>query len=459
MIKEAQPPLHEEFARLNLEIVPSGYLANMEIKSTLEDQIKDAQNHDLGIRKIKENIASGKAKCFSVNDAGVVYFGDRLVVPKKRNLKELILQEAHGTHLSIHPGSTKMYQNLRQRFWWTRIKREIAKFVSECDVCRRVKAEHQRSPGTLHPIVIPVWKWDEIGMDFITGLPKTQKGNNAIWVVIDRLTKVAHFLPVREDITASQLADLYVSRIVPLHGVPLRIISDRGSLFTSKFWNSFQTAMGTHLAFSTSFHPQTDGQTERVNQIFEDMLRACVISFGNGWEQYLPFAKFSYNNSYQSSLCMAPFEVLYVRKCRTPLNWAETGERKLFRLDIINEAEEKVRIIRENLKAAQSRQKSYYDKHHKEMRYEIGDKVYLRVSPLRGVRRFGIKGKLAPRYVGPFTILAKRGDLSYKLELPSTFANVHDVFHISKLWRCFKDPICRVDIENIDLQEDLTYRC
>ena len=141
--------------------------------------------------------------------------------------------------------------------------------------------------------------------------------------------------------------------------------------------------MGTRLAFNTSFQSQTNGQTERVNQILEDMLRACVISFGKGWEKYLPFAEFSYNNSYQSSLSMAPFEVLYGRKCQTPLNWVETGERQLFRPDVINEAEEKVLIIRENLKIAQSRQKSYYDKHHTEMSYEIGEKANLRVSPLR----------------------------------------------------------------------------
>jgi hypothetical protein len=152
-------------------------------------------------------------------------------------------------------------------------------------------------------------------MDFITGHPKTQRGSNAIWVVIDRLSKVAHFLPIREDITASQLVDLYVSRIVTLHGVSKKIISDCGSLFTSKFWAIFQQAMGTHISFSMAYHPQTGGQTERVNQILEDMLRAYVISFSKNWEKCLPFAEFSYNNSFQSSLGMAPFEALYGRKC------------------------------------------------------------------------------------------------------------------------------------------------
>ena len=176
IVLKEQSPLHEEFARLNLEIVPHGFLNTLEIHSSLEDQIKEAQKHDLGILRIKENIKSGVAKCFSVDDRGIVWFGQRLVVPKKRGLRELILREAHESPLSIHPGCTKMYQDLRQRFWWTRMKREIAQFIAECDVCRRVKAEHQRPAGLLQPLSIPEWKWDEIGMDFITGLPKSPKG-------------------------------------------------------------------------------------------------------------------------------------------------------------------------------------------------------------------------------------------------------------------------------------------
>src|SRR4051795_10991448 len=196
-------------------------------------------------------------------------------------------------------------------------------------------------------------------MDFVTGFPRSQKGHDAIFVVIDRFSKVAHFLPVKETISASQLADLYVSRIFFLHGIPLEISSDRGSLFTSRFWDSFQEAMGTHLSFSTAYHPQSQGQVERVNQILEDMLRACVISFGKKWENSLPFSEFAYNNSFQSSMNMAPFELLYGRRCRTPLNWSETGERQFFGPDMIKEAEEQVPIVRNQLKAAQSRQKSY----------------------------------------------------------------------------------------------------
>ena len=196
-----------------------------------------------------------------------------------------------------------------------------------------------------------------------------------------------------------------MTRIVFLHGVPRTIVSDRGTQFTSKFWHQLHQTLGTRLEFSTTFHPQTDGQTERVNQILEDMLRAYALDYGSSWDDNLPYAEFSYNNSYQASLKMAPFEALYGRRCRTPLMWDEVGDRQLFGPDLIKESEEKVKLIRDRLKIAQSRQKSYADSKRKEVTYEIGDRAYLRVSPLQGVKRFGVKGKLAPRFVGPYRIL------------------------------------------------------
>ena len=365
MVQLQQPLLYEELQKLNIKIVPQGYLNTLVIEPTLEQAIKTIQKYDTQCQNIKRYLTTGKPSAYLyLTKKALCSSEDRLVVPKFKDMNEDVLKEAHDTPLSIHPGSTKMYQDIRQRFWWSNMKQDIAQYVAECDVCRRVKAEHQRPAGTLQPLAIPEWKWDKVEMDFITGFPRSQKGHDAIFVVIDRFSKVAHFLPVKETITASQLADLYVSRIVSLHGVPLEINSDRGSLFTSRFWESFQQAMGTHLSFSTAYHPQSSGQVERVNQILEDMLRACVISFGKKWEESLPYAEFSYNNSYQASLKMAPFEVLYGRKCRTPLNWSETGERPLFGPDIIQHAEEQVRIVREHLKTAQSRQKSNYDRHH-----------------------------------------------------------------------------------------------
>nr|CAD40092.2 OSJNBb0012A12.10 [Oryza sativa Japonica Group] len=188
-----------------------------------------------------------------------------------------------------------------------------------------------------------------------------QGGYDSIWVVVDRLTKVARFILVKTTYGGNKLAELYFARIVSLHGVPKKIVSDRGSQFTSHFWKKLQEELGTRLNFSTAYHPQTDGQTERLNQILEDMLRACVLDFGKTWDKSLPYAEFSYNNSYQASIQMAPYEALYGRKCRTPLLWDQVGESQVFGTDISREAEAKVRTIRENLKVAQSQQKSYAD--------------------------------------------------------------------------------------------------
>jgi transposase InsO family protein len=426
-------------------------------------QIKEAQKGNESIDGIKRRISSGKVPGFEEDDQGVLWYKGRICVPADSELKEVIMKEAHETPYSIHPGGTKMYQDLKEQFWWHGMKREIASFISKCDICQRVKAEHQRPAGLLQPLQVPEWKWDSVGMDFITGFPRSSRGNDSIWVIVDRLTKVAHFIPVKTTYNSGQLADLYLSRIVSLHGVPKTIVSDRGTQFTSRFWKSLHQALGTKLAFSTAYHPQTDGQTERVNQILEDMLRACVLAYGAKWEDCLPFAEFSYNNSYQASLQMAPFEALYGRKCRTPLNWSETGDSQIFGPDILQEAEEKVRMIREYLKAAQSRQKSYADKRRRELTFQIGDFVYLRVSPLKGMQRFQVKGKLAPRYIGPFKILDRRGEVSYQLEMPPELSEVHDVFHVSLLRKCLEVPekpeiFKNIDHRSVDINKDLTYR-
>jgi hypothetical protein len=273
-------------------------------------------------------------------------------------------------------------------------------------------------------------------MDFIVGSPHTQKGNDSIWVIVDRLTKVAHFLPVKMNYNVSRLAELYVDNILKLHGAPRSIVSDRGPQFTAQFWKSLHASMGTELIYSTTFHPQTDGQTERVNQVLEDLLRACVLTYGSDWEKSLSYAEFSYNNGYRARLKMAPFEALYDRKCRTPLMWSEVGERTFFGPATIAEAEENVAKVRENLKTAQSRQKSYADPKRRDVSFEAGEHVYLKVSPLRGTKRFHIRGKLSPRYVGPYPIVKRVGKVAYKLELPPELTGVHPVFHVSQLQKC-----------------------
>jgi hypothetical protein len=209
-----------------------------------------------------------------------------------------------------------------------------------------------------------------------------------------------------------------MSRIVCLHGVPKKIVSVRGTQFTSRFWEKLHDSVDTKLNFSSAYHPQTDGQTKRVNQILEDILRACALKNGKSWDKHLPYAEFSYNNSYQASLEMSTFKALYGRKCRTPLFWNEIGESQVFGPEIIRDAERKVHEIWENLRITQSRQQSYADNSRRDLSFEVDDFMYLKVSPMRGLRRFKVKGKLAARYIGPFRIIERMGEVAYKLQLP-----------------------------------------
>ena len=294
-------------------------------------------------------------------------------------------------------------------------------------------------------------------MDFVTGLPRTSAGYDSIWVVVDRMTKSAHFLPLKTTFSIARYARVYIERIVSLHGIPVSIVSDRGPQFTSRFWRKLHEDLGTRLDFSTAFHPQTDGQSERTIQTLEDMLRMCVMDFGGQWDWHLPLVEFAYNNSYHASIGMAPYKALYGRKCRSPVCWEEVGERKLAGPELVQITSEKIPIIRDQLRTAFSRQKSYADPKRKHVEFSVGEYVFLKVSPMRGVMRFGKKGKLAPRYVGPFEIVDRVGDVAYRLELPPNFANVHPVFHISMLRKYVPDPSHVLQAQEVEISEDLSY--
>ncbi|KAJ9556736.1 hypothetical protein OSB04_011350 [Centaurea solstitialis] len=241
----------------------------------------------------------------------------RVWVPRAGTARQTLLEEAHKSRFSILPGATKMYRDLRT------------------GQGRASEASRQDAASE-----IPEWKWENLTMDLITKLPKTPRKFNAIWVIVDRLTKSTIFLPIRESLTAEQLAKIYVDEVVSRHGVPVSIISDRDVRFTSRFWERFHSELGTRLHFSTAYHPQTDGQSERTIQTLEDMLRACVLDFGGSWDTYLPLAEFSYNNSYHSSIGMPPFEMLYGRRCRTPICWGEVGQRVLGSTEVVQRTTE-----------------------------------------------------------------------------------------------------------------------
>ncbi|GKC40575.1 putative reverse transcriptase domain-containing protein [Tanacetum coccineum] len=346
-------------------------------------------------------------------------------LPCYGDLRTVIMHESHKSKYSIHPGFDKMYQDMKRLYWWPNMKADIATY------------------------------WDNITMDFVMKLPKSSQGYDTIWVIVDRLTKSAIFVPMRETGPVDKLARMYLKEVVIRHGIPLSIICDRDPRFASNFWRSLQNALGTSLDMSTAYHPQIDGQSERTIQTLEDMLRACAIDFGKGWVNHLPLVKFSYNNSYHASIKAAPFEALYGRKCRSPVCWAEVGEVQLTGPEIVQETTEKIVQIKQRMQAARDRQKSYADLKRKPMEFQVGDKVMLKVSPWKGVVHFGKRGKLNPRYVGPFKVLEKVGSVAYKLELPQELSRVHNTFHVSNLKKCYADEPLAVPLDGLHFDDKL----
>ena len=267
-------------------------------------------------------------------------------------------------------------------------------------------------------------------MDFIVGLSLTVRRHDSIFVVVDTVMKSAHFIPMCMTYRALDIARLFVNKIVRLSGVPKRIISDRGSIFTGQFWTSFQDALGTQLNFSTSYHPETNKQTKIMNHILKDTLRMYVMDKHKRWEEFLPLVEFAYNNSYQSTIKMTPFEFLYERLCQMSLSWDRLEDRVLLGLEAIQEMEEKMKTIRQRIKETQDWQKSYADVHRVDHSYKVGDRVFFRVKQHKSSIK-SVKGdKISPRFVGPFKIVERKGPVAYQLDLPNYLRRMHDVFHV-----------------------------
>nr|GEW64139.1 putative reverse transcriptase domain-containing protein [Tanacetum cinerariifolium] len=317
---------------------------------------------------------------------GTFYLNDRSWLPCYGDLRSVIMHESYKSKYSVHPGSDKMYQDMKKLYWWPNMKANIATYVSKCLTCARVKAEHQRPSRLLVQPKIPEWKWGNITMDFITKLPKSSQGFDTIWVIVDRLTKSAPFFPIRENDPLYKLA------------------------------RSFQKALGTDISMSTTYHPKTDGQSERTIQTLEDMLCACLIDFGKEWVKHFPLCEFSYNNSYHASIKAAPYEALYGRKCQSPMCWAEVGEAQLTGLELIQE----------------TTKKSYIDLKQKPLEFEIGDMVMLKV-------------------------LAKVGKVAYNLELLQELSRVHHTFHVSNLKKCYADEPLVMPLEGIHVDDRLQF--
>nr|GEX41247.1 putative reverse transcriptase domain-containing protein [Tanacetum cinerariifolium] len=342
----------------------------MTVHRSLHEQIRNTQSEALEKKNVEaENLGRLIKPIFEIYPDGTRYYDKRIWLPKFGGLRDLIMHESHKSNV--------------------------------CLTCAKVKAEHQKPSGLLQQPKIHVWKWERITMDFIVGLPRTSSGYDSIWVIVDRFTKSAHFLPVKTTDSMEKLTQLYLKEIVCRHGVPISIISDRDSKFTSRFWRSLQEALGTRLDMSIAYHLETDGQSERTIQTLEDMLRACVIDFG--------------------------------------------------------ETNEKIVQIKNRLLTARSRQKSYADVRRRPLEFNVGDKVMLKVSPWKGVIRFEKRGKLSPRFIEPFKILERVGPVAYKLELPRELQEIHNTFHVSNFKKCLSDESLIIPLNEVQLDDKLYF--
>ncbi|KAA0026003.1 ty3-gypsy retrotransposon protein [Cucumis melo var. makuwa] len=420
-----QAPLLRDFERAEIAVSVgevTSQLAQLSVQPTLRQRIIVAQLNDPYLVEKRCLVKTGQGEDFSISSDNGLTLEGCLCVPEDSAVKTELLTEVHSSPFTMHPGSTKMYQDLRGVYWWRNMKREVADFVSRCLVCQQVKAPRQRPAGLLQPLSVPGWKWKSVSMDFIIGLPRTLKGYTVILVVVDRLTKSAHFVPGKSTYTASKWGQLYMTEIARLHGVPVSIVSDRDARFTSKFWKRLQLALGT-----------------------------------KSWDSHLHLMEFAYNNSYKATIGTTLFEALYGKCCRSSVYWGEVGEQRMLGPELVQTTNAAIQKIRACMLTAQSRQKSYADVRRKDLEFEVEDMAFLKVAPMKGVLRFEKKGKLSPRFVGSFEILERIGPVAYCLALPPSLSAVHDVFHDSMLRKYVPDLMHVVDFEPLQISENLSY--
>lgn len=361
----------------------------------------------------------------------------RLCIPNITNIRLKILEENHDIPIAGHMGFEKTYNNVARHYWWPNMGKLVKQFVQSCDYCQRAKGKNQLPPGSLMSIDIPQERWEVVSMDFVLGLPKTKAGYDCIMTVVDKLSKRAHLLKTYTTADARDTANLFINEIFRLHGLPKAIISDRDSKFTSKFWQNLFKRLGTTLQLSTANHPQTDGQTERLNRTIEDMLRCVVNYHQSDWDEKLPLVEFAYNNSVNASTKMTPFHLDTGRDPLLPQDLLTHVHDLETRNEAANELATHLRnivqIARDNLLTAQERQTRYYNEKHRSIEFNVGDLVLVESSYLLTPQeRAREKDKLKFKRSGPYTIIEKLSSLAYRVELPPT-CKAHNVFNIAAL--------------------------
>jgi transposase InsO family protein len=370
-----------------------------------------------------------------------LWYKDRLYLCKNSQLKQKVLLELHTSPVGGHSGFLKTYHRVKKDFFWDGLKTDVQRFVAECLVCQQNKVETIKTPGLLQPLSIPSQRWEEVSMDFITGLPKSE-GKSVIMVIVDRLTKYAHFCALSHPFKASTVATAFMETVQKLHGSPKIIVSDRDPIFTGHFWTELFSCLGTQLAHSSSYHPQSDGKTEIVNKCLEGYLRCFVSDKQTQWFKWLPLVEWWYNTSFHTATKMTPFMALY--GYHPPSITSSLKEKSKVQAveDHIENQQQVLQILKDNLTMAQNRMKQQADQHRSERSFEVGDWVFLRLQPYKqmSLKQAKKDNKLSPKYYGPYKVLQKIGTMAYKLELPAS-SRVHPVFHVSCLKKVIGDKI------------------
>jgi hypothetical protein len=422
---------HPTHSKLNLFTTGISRSENTE----LVDSIKEAYSTDPQCTEIINNYnkTSNDSRTRNVDyeiDDGIIYYKGKILIPKDANLKSILLGEAHDTPISGHLGTTKTYKQLSRLFYWPLMIEDVKKYINSCYLCQLNKPMNQKAAGFLQPLPIPTERWEEISMDLITQLPKSRKGNDCIVVFVDRFSKLMHCTATQTTVTATQLAEIFLREVVRHHGIPKAIISDRDPRFTSIFWRSLWKLMGTKLKMSSAYHPQTDGQTERMNRTLEEILRAFVNREIDDWDLHLVTAEIAINNSVQESTGFTPF---YLNSGRHPNFSLSHALSQLHRnknptaTDFIEQLNKNTNIAKENLVKAQQKQSRSSNLHRREIEWKEGDEALLSTTNLAKLNH-----KLLSRYIGPFKVIKVIPPVTVQLELPRTF-RIHNTFHINLL--------------------------
>ena len=405
--------------------------------NTWLEQLRTSYAIDPKLQQIIKNLEQGSlaSQNYKQRD-GLLFYKGRLYIPASKELREQILYLLHSSPQGGHSGFHKTLHRAKSEFYWEGMRKEVRRFIKECDICQQNKSENIHPAGLLQPLPIPTKVWTDISLDFIEGLPNSES-YSVIMVVVDRLSKYAHFIPISHPYTASKIAQVFLANIFKLHGLPNSIVTDRDPTFTSTFWKELFKLQGTTLKFSSAYHPQTDGQTEIVNKMVEQYLRCFSGDKPKGWVKWLPLAEWWYNTNIHASTKLSPFESVYGYPPPKLIPYTP-GTTQLQEVEnTLKTRDEIIRILRTNLQLAQDRMKKFADIKRTARSFNIGDLVYLRLQPYKQqsvVQRRNLK--LSPRFYGPYRVLEKIGTVAYRLELPPE-AKIHPVFHVS----CLKEKL------------------